>query len=67
MDDSSPDGTAKIVKRIITEDNRIRLLMRADKPGLGSAILAGFDIAKGNYFLMVDADLSHRPEDIKYR
>ena len=65
VDDSSPDGTAKIVKRIITEDNRIRLLMRAGKLGLGSAILAGFGIAKGNYFLMIDADLSHRPEDIK--
>lgn len=65
VDDSSPDGTAKIVKRIITGDNRIRLLMRTGKLGLGSAILAGFGIAKGNYFLMIDADLSHRPEDIK--
>ncbi len=65
VDDSSPDGTAKIVKKIIREDNRIRLLMRAGKLGLGSAILAGFGIAKGNYFLMIDADLSHRPADIK--
>ncbi len=65
VDDSSPDGTAKIVKRIITEDDRIRLLMRAGKLGLGSAILDGFRMAKGKYFLMIDADLSHRPEDIK--
>lgn len=66
VDDSSPDGTAKIVKRIITEDDRIRLLIRAGKLGLGSAILDGFKMAKGNYFLMIDADLSHRPEDIKH-
>lgn len=65
VDDNSPDGTDRIVERIITEDNRIRLLVRAGKLGLGSAILDGFSMAKGNYFLMIDADLSHRPEDIK--
>jgi len=65
VDDNSPDGTARIVQELAAEDDRINLLLRSGKLGLGSAILDGFKIAKGNYFLMVDADLSHRPEDIK--
>ena len=65
VDDNSPDGTAGIVQELAAEDDRIRLLVRSGKLGLGSAILDGFRMAKGNYFLMVDADLSHRPEDIK--
>lgn len=65
VDDNSPDGTARIVQDRATEDYRIKLLVRSGKLGLGSAILDGFRMAKGNYFLMIDADLSHRPEDIK--
>jgi dolichol-phosphate mannosyltransferase len=65
VDDNSPDGTAAIVRKIISGDNRIRLVVRSGKLGLGSAILEGFSMAGGNYLLMIDADLSHRPEDIK--
>lgn len=65
VDDNSPDGTARIVQELAMEDDRIKLLVRSGKLGLGSAILDGFKMAKGNYFLMIDADLSHRPEDIK--
>ncbi len=65
VDDNSPDGTARIVQEYAAEVDRIRLLVRSGKLGLGSAILDGFRMAKGNYFLMIDADLSHRPEDIK--
>jgi dolichol-phosphate mannosyltransferase len=65
VDDNSPDGTAGIVRKIISGDNRIRLVVRSGKLGLGSAILEGFSMAGGNYLLMIDADLSHRPEDIK--
>ena len=65
VDDNSPDGTAGIVQEYAADVDRIRLLVRSGKLGLGSAILDGFRMAKGNYFLMIDADLSHRPEDIK--
>lgn len=65
VDDNSPDGTARIVQELAMEDDRIKLLVRSGKLGLGSAILDGFKMVKGNYFLMIDADLSHRPEDIK--
>lgn len=65
VDDNSPDGTARIVQEYAAEVDRIKLLLRSGKLGLGSAILDGFRMAKGNYFLMIDADLSHRPEDIK--
>ncbi|MCZ7404165.1 MAG: polyprenol monophosphomannose synthase [Candidatus Methanoperedens sp.] len=65
VDDNSPDGTAGIIQEYAAGVDRIRLLVRSGKLGLGSAILDGFRMAKGNYFLMLDADLSHRPEDIK--
>jgi dolichol-phosphate mannosyltransferase len=65
VDDNSPDGTAGIVRKNTSIDKRIRLLVRSGKLGLGSAILEGFSMAEGNYLLMIDADLSHRPEDIK--
>ena len=37
---------------------------RPRKLGLGSAVAAGFAIAKGDYWVMMDADLSHRPQDL---
>ncbi len=65
VDDNSPDGTSNIVKELAYSDNKIKLIVRSGKLGLGSAILDGFKIASGDFLLMIDADLSHRPEDIK--
>lgn len=65
VDDSSPDGTADIVKEISAEESRVEVLVRASKSGLGSAYRFGFanGIANGASALIeMDADLSHEPE-----
>ena len=64
VDDNSPDGTQEVVHKLMAEDSRIKLLTRPGKLGLGSAVAAGFAMAGGDYWVMMDADLSHRPEDL---
>ena len=68
IDDGSPDGTAAIVKGLQTEfPERLHLLERSGKLGLGTAYLTGFKWAleKGyDYVFEMDADFSHNPEDL---
>ncbi len=64
VDDNSPDGTHEVVTRLGEEDSRVRLIRRPGKLGLGSAVSTGFAQATGDYWVMMDADLSHRPEDL---
>jgi glycosyltransferase involved in cell wall biosynthesis len=67
VDDSSPDGTGAIVRKVADRQPRVTVVERPEKGGLASAYLDGFvlAIAEG-YDLVVemDADLSHRPEDL---
>jgi dolichol-phosphate mannosyltransferase len=67
VDDNSPDGTAKIVLARSQSDERVHLLLREKKEGLGRAYIAGFEwgLSK-NYDVIVemDADFSHRPVDL---
>jgi dolichol-phosphate mannosyltransferase len=68
VEDNSPDGTADAVKRKITEyPNRISILERKGKLGLGTAYIAGFKygIEKNyEYIIEMDADFSHNPNDL---
>jgi dolichol-phosphate mannosyltransferase len=67
VDDGSPDGTATIVKELQTSDDRIHLLERSGKLGLGTAYVTGFKWAlERGYDAVVemDADLSHDPADV---
>ena len=67
IDDNSPDGTANVVKLWEQKDNRIKLLLRQEKQGLGKAYIAGFTEAfKSNPDIIfeMDADHSHDPEVI---
>lgn len=64
VDDNSPDGTAELVQRLASNDPHIRLVQRPGKLGLGSAVVDGFRRAQGQYWVMMDADLSHRPVDL---
>jgi dolichol-phosphate mannosyltransferase len=67
VDDSSPDGTGELADTIAGEDRRVHVLHRAEKNGLGGAYLAGFAWARSaGYDVVVemDADGSHRPEDL---
>lgn len=68
IDDSSPDGTAAIVKDKIAErPGRVHLIERAGKLGLGTAYIAGFKWALEHgyeYICEMDADFSHNPADL---
>ena len=63
VDDNSPDGTGAIVDEMITErPERIHILKRPGKQGLGTAYIAGFKWALDNgyeYIIEMDADFSH--------
>jgi dolichol-phosphate mannosyltransferase len=64
IDDNSPDGTGKVADELAAADPRLRVLHRAGKLGLGTAILAGMHQAmdQGYDFLVnMDADFSHHP------
>jgi dolichol-phosphate mannosyltransferase len=68
VDDSSPDGTADIVRKLIVDyPNRLFLEQRKDKSGLGTAYIYGFKwaLARSYKFIFeMDADLSHNPLDL---
>jgi dolichol-phosphate mannosyltransferase len=64
VDDNSPDGTGRLADELAARDQRIRVLHRAGKLGLGTAILAAMRFAMDHgYHLLVnmDADFSHHP------
>jgi len=69
IDDNSPDGTASIVERLMSEFQvNLHLLKRAGKQGLGKAYLAGFHWAlerEYEYIFEMDCDFSHRPKDLE--
>lgn len=58
IDDNSPDGTGEYAASLKKEFS-IRVVIRKDKKGLSSAIIDGFQEAKGDIFVVLDADLSH--------
>ncbi len=68
VDDNSPDGTAEIVRKYGNETGVVDVIVRPGKLGLGSAILTGMKklLEKHNvtHIVTMDADLSHRPEDL---
>lgn len=68
VDDSSPDGTADVVRELAKKDTRVHLFLNKKKTGLGGAYLKGMDHAfyeKGaDVVFEFDADLSHDPEKI---
>ncbi|HBN47311.1 MAG TPA: dolichyl-phosphate beta-D-mannosyltransferase [Prevotella sp.] len=69
IDDGSPDGTADIVKRLMRDEfaDRLFLVERSGKQGLGTAYIAGFKWALARqyeYVFEMDADFSHNPHDL---
>ncbi len=68
IDDASPDGTANIVKSLQEEfPDRLYLVERTGKLGLGTAYIAGFRWAmqkEYDYVFEMDADFSHNPNDL---
>lgn len=67
VDDNSPDGTGDLADKLAEKDQHVQVMHRTEKAGLGRAYVAGFTWAlDGGYDLIVemDADGSHRPEDL---
>jgi dolichol-phosphate mannosyltransferase len=68
VDDNSPDGTGNIVAGLQSRyAERLHLMRRTGKQGLGTAYIAGFRecLSKGyEYIFEMDADFSHRPSDL---
>jgi dolichol-phosphate mannosyltransferase len=68
VDDNSPDGTADIIKTLMIESGeRLFLLERPEKQGLGTAYISGFKWALEHgyeYIFEMDADFSHDPKDL---
>ena len=70
IDDGSPDGTAAIVKKMMTDEeyaDRLFIMERSGKLGLGTAYIAGFNWALArdyDYIFEMDADFSHDPNDL---
>ena len=68
IDDSSPDGTAAVIKESQKDNPNIHLIEREGKLGLGTAYIKGFNWALENgyeYICEMDADLSHNPKDLQ--
>ena len=67
VDDNSPDGTGDLADKLAETDQHIQVMHRTEKAGLGRAYVAGFSWAlERGYDVIVemDADGSHRPEDL---
>ena len=69
IDDGSPDGTADIVKNLMKDEfaDRLYIVERSGKLGLGTAYICGFKWALGHgydYIIEMDADFSHSPADL---
>lgn len=67
IDDGSPDGTASLVRARIAGDERLHLIERSGKLGLGTAYCEGFRYALSLDFdliLQMDADFSHDPKEL---
>lgn len=67
VDDNSPDGTGRLADEISTRDERVHVLHRTEKAGLGRAYLAGFEWCLARAYTHVfemDADLSHPAEKL---
>jgi len=67
IDDNSPDGTGQLADDIARQHSQVQVLHRPHKQGLGRATLAGLQVAieQGyEYWLNMDADFSHAPEDV---
>jgi dolichol-phosphate mannosyltransferase len=69
VDDNSADGTGDYVKKLSGENERIHVIQREGKMGLGTAYVEGFKYMLDNGYdlaFQMDADFSHNPKDLRY-
>jgi dolichol-phosphate mannosyltransferase len=65
VDDNSPDGTGAIVDGLLPQyGGRLQVVHRSGKLGLGTAVMAGFSVSRGDVVGVMDADFSHPPGEL---
>lgn len=65
IDDGSTDSTLEILKKLAVKDKKVRIFSFRKNRGKAEALTVGFQMAKGDYIVTLDADLQDRPEEIK--
>ena len=64
--DDSTDNTPDMIMKIREENSRVRMEHRTTEKGLATAVLKGFGLAEGDYIAVMDADLQHPPQILRY-
>jgi dolichol-phosphate mannosyltransferase len=62
VDDNSPDHTWEIAQKLTASHPALRVMRRDDERGLSSAVIRGWQAARGEILAVIDADLQHPPE-----
>lgn len=62
VDDDSPDRTWAVVLELLPAHPRVRIVRRQGERGLSTAVIRGWQVARGEYLAVMDADLQHPPE-----
>ncbi|WP_026732452.1 glycosyltransferase [Fischerella sp. PCC 9605] len=61
VDDDSPDGTWEVAQSLMLEYPQLRVMRRQDERGLSSAVIRGWQVARGDVLGVIDGDLQHPP------
>ena len=64
VDDGSSDGTLEVMRRLATEDSRVRYFSLSRNFGQQAALTAGIEMARGDAVISLDSDLQHPPRMI---
>ena len=64
VDDDSPDGTAQEVRKLVKQNLPVKLLVRKNQRGLGTAIAYGIKKSESDVIVLMDADFNHQPQDV---
>lgn len=64
VDDNSRDGSVEAVEKLRLGGYEVRIIVRTTERGLSSAVIAGFKAARGDFIIVMDADLQHPPETV---
>lgn len=62
VDDDSPDGTWKVAQSLVSEFPQVRVMRRQYERGLSSAVIRGWQAARGEILGVIDGDLQHPPQ-----
>jgi dolichol-phosphate mannosyltransferase len=62
VDDDSPDYTWKIAQELVSQYPQLRVMRRQQERGLSTAVIRGWQVAKGEVLGVIDGDLQHPPE-----